>query len=111
MLWQYSNIHQDVLKSGNLLHKRGFGDSQSNTTVTSRCRPAMPSLLSLINKDIFTSSLKDDDDGGTRPSKETSTNDVTSDKQFQISRLDFENKKCKRTKKCSIFALCLFFDQ
>ena len=27
------NICQDVMKSANLLHKRGFGDSQSNTTV------------------------------------------------------------------------------
>ena len=29
------NICQDVLKSGNLLHKRGFDDSQSHTTVIS----------------------------------------------------------------------------
>ena len=27
------NIHEDVLKSGNLLYKWGFGDSQSSTTV------------------------------------------------------------------------------
>ena len=27
------NIHQGVLKSGNLLHKRGFVDSQLNCTV------------------------------------------------------------------------------
>ena len=27
------NIHQDVLKSGNLLHKRAFVDSQFGTTV------------------------------------------------------------------------------
>ena len=28
------NIHQDGLKSGNLLHKRGFVDSQFGATVT-----------------------------------------------------------------------------
>ena len=90
----------------------GFGDSQSSSTVTSLRHPAMPSLLSLINKDIFTSSLKDDDDGGTRPSKETSTNDVTSDKQFQISRLSFQKQKYKQmNKKYPLnFALCIFFD-
>ena len=27
------NIYQDVLKSGDLLHKRGLDDSQSHTTV------------------------------------------------------------------------------
>ena len=27
------NTHQDVLKSGNLLHKQGFFDSQFGTTV------------------------------------------------------------------------------
>ena len=27
------NIHQEVLESGNLLHKRGFVDSQFGTTV------------------------------------------------------------------------------
>ena len=32
-LWNTPNIHQDVLKSGNLLHRWGFIDSQFGTTV------------------------------------------------------------------------------
>ena len=31
------NIYQDILKSGNLLHKQGFVDSQSSSTVEADC--------------------------------------------------------------------------